>query len=43
VKGNLPLAIYGLVLVAAMLAFPEGIQGGVRRVWRYCLTRTFRA
>lgn len=32
VKGNLPLAIYGLVLVAAMLLFPEGIQGGVRRL-----------
>jgi branched-chain amino acid transport system permease protein len=32
VKGNLPLAIYGFVLVAAMLVFPEGIQGGLRRL-----------
>jgi branched-chain amino acid transport system permease protein len=34
VKGNLPLAIYGVVLVAAMLVFPEGIQGGLRRLGR---------
>jgi branched-chain amino acid transport system permease protein len=34
VKGNLPLAIYGLVLVGAMLVFPEGIQGGLRRIAR---------
>jgi branched-chain amino acid transport system permease protein len=34
VKGNLPLAIYGLVLVIAMLVFPEGIQGGLRRLSR---------
>jgi len=32
VKGNLPLAVYGLVLVVAMLVFPEGIQGGLRRI-----------
>lgn len=30
VKGNLPLAIYGVVLALAMLVFPEGIQGGIR-------------
>lgn len=35
VKGNLPLAIYGLVLVAAMLVFPEGIQGALRRLARF--------
>jgi branched-chain amino acid transport system permease protein len=34
VKGNLPLAIYGVVLALAMLLFPEGIQGGVRRLRR---------
>jgi branched-chain amino acid transport system permease protein len=34
---NVPLAIYGAVLVVAMLAFPAGIQGGVKR-----LVRTFR-
>ncbi len=30
VSANLPLAIYGVVLIAAMLAWPSGIQGGVR-------------
>jgi branched-chain amino acid transport system permease protein len=32
VANNLPLAIYGLVLVLAMLAFPFGIQGGLSRL-----------
>jgi branched-chain amino acid transport system permease protein len=32
VSHNLPIAIYGLVLIAAMLAWPSGIQGGVRAV-----------
>jgi branched-chain amino acid transport system permease protein len=30
VYANLPLAIYGAVLVAAMLAWPSGIQGALR-------------
>ena len=30
VQDNLPFAIYGLVLIAAMLVWPTGIQGGVR-------------
>lgn len=30
VSANLPLAIYGVVLIAAMLVWPTGIQGGVR-------------
>ncbi|MEO6859235.1 MAG: branched-chain amino acid ABC transporter permease [Solirubrobacteraceae bacterium] len=30
VSANLPLAIYGVVLIAAMLVWPSGIQGGVR-------------
>jgi branched-chain amino acid transport system permease protein len=30
VANNLPLAIYGVVLIAVMLAWPTGIQGGVR-------------
>lgn len=34
VANNVPLAIYGVVLVVAMLAFPSGIQGGVHRLWR---------
>ncbi len=30
VKNNLPLAIYGVVLMGAMLLWPSGIQGAVR-------------
>jgi branched-chain amino acid transport system permease protein len=30
VAANLPLAVYGLVLIGAMLVWPSGIQGGVR-------------
>ncbi len=30
VEHNLPLAIYGIVLIGAMLLWPSGIQGGVR-------------
>jgi branched-chain amino acid transport system permease protein len=30
VSANLPLAIYGVVLIVAMLAWPSGIEGGVR-------------
>ncbi|HUZ28175.1 MAG TPA: branched-chain amino acid ABC transporter permease [Solirubrobacteraceae bacterium] len=30
VKNNLPLAVYGAVLIGAMLVWPSGIQGGVR-------------
>ncbi|MFD0689378.1 branched-chain amino acid ABC transporter permease [Actinomadura fibrosa] len=32
VASNLPLAIYGLVLIAVTLAFPRGLQGGLRDV-----------
>jgi branched-chain amino acid transport system permease protein len=32
VSANLPLAFYGLVLIAAMLVWPSGIQGGVRAI-----------
>jgi len=32
VSANLPLAIYGLVLILAMLAWPSGIQGAVRAI-----------
>jgi branched-chain amino acid transport system permease protein len=32
VADNLPLAIYGAVLVVAMLVFPHGIQGGLGRL-----------
>jgi branched-chain amino acid transport system permease protein len=30
VSANLPLAIYGVILIAAILVWPSGIQGGVR-------------
>jgi branched-chain amino acid transport system permease protein len=30
VSHNMPLAIYGIVLIGAILAWPSGIQGGVR-------------
>jgi branched-chain amino acid transport system permease protein len=30
---NIPVAAYGIVLIAVMLIFPEGIQGGLRRFW----------
>jgi branched-chain amino acid transport system permease protein len=31
VYANLPLALYGVVLVAVVLGFPHGVQGAVRR------------
>ena len=34
VSANLPLAIYGVVLIAAMLLWPSGIQGGVEALGR---------
>jgi branched-chain amino acid transport system permease protein len=30
VSDNLPFAVYGVVLIAAMLVWPTGIQGGLR-------------
>lgn len=30
VSANLPLAIYGVVLMGAMIVWPSGIQGGLR-------------
>jgi branched-chain amino acid transport system permease protein len=32
VKSNLPLLVYGALLVVVMLAAPQGLQGGVRRL-----------
>lgn len=32
VAGNLPIAAYGVVLIVVMLLFPDGIQGGLRRL-----------
>jgi branched-chain amino acid transport system permease protein len=34
VSANLPLAVYGLILIAAMLVWPSGIQGGLGVLWR---------
>lgn len=31
VQNNLPLAVYGAILILVMLLFPRGIQGGLRR------------
>jgi branched-chain amino acid transport system permease protein len=33
VNNNLPIALYGLALIVAMLAFPLGLQGLVRQTW----------
>jgi branched-chain amino acid transport system permease protein len=30
VSANLPLAIYGIVLIVAMILWPSGLQGGLR-------------
>jgi branched-chain amino acid transport system permease protein len=35
VRDQLPLALFGVVFIAAMLAFPYGIQGGLSRFWRW--------
>lgn len=32
VAANLPIAAYGVVLIAVMILFPDGIQGGLRRL-----------
>jgi branched-chain amino acid transport system permease protein len=42
VQGNLPFAIYGLVLIVVMFAWPGGIQGGVRAFQKF-LTSTRRS
>jgi len=34
VANNLPLALYGVVLIVTMLAFPRGIQGALFSLWR---------
>jgi branched-chain amino acid transport system permease protein len=35
VSANLQLAIYGVVLIGALLLWPSGIQGGVRALGRW--------
>jgi branched-chain amino acid transport system permease protein len=36
---NIPVAAYGVVLIVVMLAFPDGIQGGLRRLYRPLASR----
>jgi len=38
-QGNLPFAIYGVVLIALMLVWPTGIQGGLGALRRYMSTK----
>lgn len=42
VSANLPLAIYGIVLIGAMLLWPSGIQGGVRALAGFVRRRVSR-
>lgn len=39
VRDQLPLALFGIVFIAAMLAFPYGIQGGLARLWLWRAAR----
>jgi branched-chain amino acid transport system permease protein len=39
VSNNLPLAVYGVVLIALILVWPTGIQGGLRAIWRWARLR----
>ena len=34
VRDNMPLALYGAAFVVTMLAFPNGVQGGLRLIRR---------
>jgi branched-chain amino acid transport system permease protein len=42
VEANLPLAVYGVVLIVVMLAAPQGIQGAVRRAAALVTGQRFR-
>jgi branched-chain amino acid transport system permease protein len=42
VGANLPLAVYGVVLIVVMLAAPQGIQGAVRRALALVTGQRFR-
>jgi hypothetical protein len=43
VGDNLPFAIYGVVLIAAMLVWPSGIQGGFMALRRLMSTQRRKA
>lgn len=36
---NVPLIVYGVALIAVMLAFPNGIQGGLRQIGQLVISR----
>ena len=38
VAANIPIAAYGVVLIVVMLVFPQGIQGGLRRLAKQFLS-----
>jgi branched-chain amino acid transport system permease protein len=39
VQANMPLALYGIVLMGVIVAAPEGIQGALRRIGRWLAGR----
>ena len=39
VQSNLPLALYGIVLIGVIVAAPQGIQGAVRGLARIAQSR----
>src|SRR5205823_7939398 len=43
VYANLPLAVYGVVLVVVMIGFPYGLQGGLVRLFRWLVSGTTRS
>jgi branched-chain amino acid transport system permease protein len=43
IRDQLPLALFGVVFIAAMLLFPYGIQGGLKRLWLLRATRRTQA
>ena len=43
VSANLQLAIYGVILIAAMLMWPSGIQGGVHALTRWLALQRFKS
>lgn len=42
IYANLPLAVYGVVLILVMLLFPRGLQGGVQVLWTWLWRRVSR-
>jgi len=42
VQSNLPLALYGIVLVGVIIVAPQGIQGALRAIARWLTARLLR-